>query len=250
MQALQAVEKFAQAWDLTLDGSKSVAWATSTQTRRQLRQQGLPVVLSARDLGGHVSLSRKRSNCSVAERAGKLVPVWPRLQGSLLLIGSRLRGLAKGPVRGLGGVLRSNALKGLNARKSGANPLVHLSLVEYPLADPGFYPLRSSVPDVVRYGEPATVALLASELLAVTDVSPSRRFQSCCRVATRPVCPGSQFCHQRDSLMHRVWCTALQEARDAAMGISSPAGAPASMPGRARLGSGPREPYSAQHGTA
>ena len=53
----------------------------------------------------------------------------------------------------------------LTCRKPGANPLTHLSLVEYPLADPGFFALRSSFLDLVRFGSRQDFCFVAQELL-------------------------------------------------------------------------------------
>ena len=179
VRALRAAEQFAVMWDLTLDRSKSVAWATSSLARKVLRQQGLPVVLATRDLGGHVSFCKKKSNFTLADRTKKLDAIWPRLQASSSPYRYKVRALwSSAWPKALYGasvtligrnhmqVLRSGALRGLNARRPGANPLLHLSLLEFPLADPGYFALRTSVQDLVRYGSSAQFAMVASEVLA------------------------------------------------------------------------------------
>ena len=73
---------------------------------------------------------------------------WPKA-----LYGASVTSLGRNHIQALG----SGALRGLNARRPGANPLLHLSLLEFLLADPGYFALRTSVQDVVRYGS-VTVA--------------------------------------------------------------------------------------------
>ena len=62
--------------------------------------------------------------------------------------------------------LRSAAMKGIQASKPGANPRVHLSLLEFPLADPELYALWSSLRDFCTHSSPslatATLSVLAS----------------------------------------------------------------------------------------
>ena len=138
-------------------GAKSTAWASCIKARKQLRDGGLPVVLASSDLGEHASSSRGRTNAVLTSRISALDEVWPRLAGSPSPYRAKINALqtAAWP-KALYGCstaqlgkshfqrLRTGAMRGLNVRKPGANALVHLSLVKYPVADPAFFALRQS----------------------------------------------------------------------------------------------------------
>ena len=59
--------------------------------------------------------------------------------GRMAEYGASILSLATKHVQGL----RSGAMRGIGAQKPGANPLLHLSCVEHPSADPGFSALLS-----------------------------------------------------------------------------------------------------------
>ena len=61
--------------------------------------------------------------------------------------------------------LRTGPLRGLNARKPATNPMLHLSLVEFPVADPAFFALRISFRDLIRHGSGECFASVADEIL-------------------------------------------------------------------------------------
>ena len=186
MQALQACESFAQVWDLALDRCKSFAWAVSPDDRRKLRLAGVPVVLAARDLGGHMTCCRRRSNFTLASRVTKLEPIWQRLQCSVspykhkvqaLVTAAWPRALYGAALAPLGRQhfqsMRSGAMRGLNARKPGANPWLHLGLVESPVSDPGFFALRSSFRDLLSFGARDSFVSQASEIVMSADLQGS-----------------------------------------------------------------------------
>ena len=183
VSALQAVDRFAGIWDLAVDPAKSAAWASSPEARKQLRASGLSVVLASRDLGGQASSTRGRSNAVITSRIASLDAVWPRLASSpspyrakvsalstavwpRALYGCSTAQLAKSHFQRL----RTGALRGLQAQKPGANPLIHLSLVEYPVADPAFFALRQCFHDLIRHGSREGMAPVAQELLSGATV--------------------------------------------------------------------------------
>ena len=97
-------ERFAKIWDLQIDASKTITWGTS-----------------------------KLAPYSAKVRALK-TSAWPK---ALYAVSTVQLG------RRVFQAMRSGAMKGLNARKPGANPLLHLSLVEYSVSDPAFFALQA-----------------------------------------------------------------------------------------------------------
>ena len=176
-----ATRQFAELWSLSLDTSKSAAWATSSSSkgRATLRAEGLHVVLAGRNLGGHVTMCRKRSNATTVARMQSLQSVWPRMAASpapyqqkirALVVGAWPKALYAATIVGVGSQhiqsLRSGAMKAIGARKPGANPLLHLSCIEHPTADPGYMALSVSFRELRMHGNADKFAALAADLLA------------------------------------------------------------------------------------
>ena len=59
---LELVEQYASLWDLTVDRKKTFGWSTCPETRRLLRTHGIRVLHQARELGGHLGISRKHKS--------------------------------------------------------------------------------------------------------------------------------------------------------------------------------------------
>ena len=84
LAAHRAVTAFAQAWDLPIDGEKTVVWCTSAKGRAALRRAGFSVTLDFRELGAHLSSSRRGTNFTQTDRIVALEDKWPRLEASLM----------------------------------------------------------------------------------------------------------------------------------------------------------------------
>ena len=179
LAAVARVEAFAQAWDLALDPGKMVLWASSAAERRHFRQQGRQVVHAARNLGGHQAFTRARTNDTIKQRLLTLDLLWPRLRSSLAPLNQKFRALvAAAWPKALHGIsstnlgatnfeqLRSGAIRGLGIGRPGMNPVLVLSLVEFPLCDPEFYALCASFRDVRAFAAPERLSALLAELLA------------------------------------------------------------------------------------
>ena len=150
--AQNMLDRFIEAVDLLVDAKKTYVWSISPAGRKLLRDQGLNVVLSAKNLGAHIQMSRKHTNASLMDRVHSLQPVWPRLRMSACRYHVKLRALtvAAWP-RALHAVtatqlsdaafhaLRTGAMKGLNVDVAGTNAWLHLGLVEHPMCDPLFW---------------------------------------------------------------------------------------------------------------
>ena len=157
----RAMMDFCAAWDIKLDASKTIFWASQAVHRRQLRQKGCEVVHHIRELGGQLQFTRAPSNNTLVTRLTSMDYLWPKLHASHSPYPAKVRALkvAAWP-RGLYGcsicqlgnqyitALRTAALRGLGSSKPGASAPIHLALVEHPQADPGFFLFRSSVVDI------------------------------------------------------------------------------------------------------
>ena len=211
---IQTAERFATLWDITIDHAKTIAWSTDKSSRKTLSAAGYPVTMSAaRDLGGQTSATTARTNSVLTARIASLDEVWPRLICSPAGYGAKIMALkvAAWPKALYGSSntqvgrqhfqrLRTGALQGLHCRKPGANPLLHLSMVEFSLADPGFFVLRQSFLDLLRYGSVESFAPVAQELLQGTS-----------ELETGQVAVLLARCHE----IGIVWDTAISMFRDA-----------------------------------
>ena len=160
--AYRGMQEFCAAWDIRLDASKTVFWATTAADRRHLRQLGHEVLHCARDLGGHLQFTRQATNSTITSRVVAMEDLWPKLQSSHAGYEAKAQGhcdrclapsllrrfylFARQQIYIL--ALRTAALRGLGLSKPGANPAVHLAMSEHPKADPGFVPCRASVLDL------------------------------------------------------------------------------------------------------
>lgn len=148
VRQLTLVEQFAAMLDLTIDRKKTFGWATCPAMRQHMRAHGIQVLHHARELGGHLGISRQYTNRTVAQRIADLGDFWVQLRASharykakvhMLRVVAWPRGLhavASAPVSDQTFLtLRRSAVKALGWQKPGVNPLVLLSLVE-PSVDP------------------------------------------------------------------------------------------------------------------
>ena len=150
VRQLALVEKFAALIDLTVDRKKTFGWATCPDLRKRMRDHGIQVLHHARELGGHLGISRQYTNRTVAQRIADLGDFWVQLRASHARYKAKVYMLrAVAWPRGLHAVasapigdqtwlaLRRSAVKALGWQKPGVNPVVLLSLVE-PVVDPQF----------------------------------------------------------------------------------------------------------------
>ena len=87
-------------------------------------------------------------------------------------------------------------MRGLNARKPGANPLLHLGMVEFPVSDPGFFALRSSFRDLISFGAQDSLCPLLVKSFPPLAFKVLVRLLCCWQDVMRLVWPGT--------LMHRL----------------------------------------------
>ena len=182
-QAHQAMLDFCAAWDVQLDESKTVFWATLPVDRRALRQKGLQVLHHTRELGGHLQFTRASSNSTLTARIQAMDEMWPRLASShspyrtkvrALIVAAWPRGLYGSSICTLGqryiSHLRTSALRGLGAAKPGASAPLHLALIEGPASDPGYVLFRSSVMDLRQHLHPGIAMSVLDHLASGTAI--------------------------------------------------------------------------------
>ena len=83
LQGYNDILSFTQDLQLPLDAAKSFFWATTAESRTQLRQGPLPVKLHARNLGGHISYSKISTNFTIVDRIRCCGDFWKLLCRSM-----------------------------------------------------------------------------------------------------------------------------------------------------------------------
>lgn len=139
--AFVQLQRFVDMLDLQLDHGKTYFWSTSAAIRSRLRQQGLQVKLSARDLGAHVVYSCQLSNKTLASRIEDLESFWVKLGSASGSFRDKVRVIrtAAWPRafhacaavvigRRFTEDLRTECMKALHLNKPGASPFLQLSL--------------------------------------------------------------------------------------------------------------------------
>ena len=163
---MQKVSQFCQQLDVTIDPKKSYCWSTFAVDRHALRKDGARVCSAQRDLGGHLSYSRRHTNFTIVQKIDSMKELWSRLARSQAPTAQKQKAIlvAAWPrcLHGVGTVsignqklqdLRIGAMKGLQANKKGASAIVHLSLCDDPRLDPGFFALLASLKSFRKYGD-------------------------------------------------------------------------------------------------
>lgn len=180
------LERFTHSLDLQLDHRKTHMWSTCSSTRKSLRTHGFKLIASGRNLGAHVQFSRQHTNKSLMERIQAVVSLWPKLKLSACAYHQKVRALtcAAWPkaLHGVAattvsmnafGTLRSGAMKGLKADKAGANPMVHLGLVEKPCTDPHAWAIMQTLRLARDCGRQSRVERVLAALAAGSEEFPA-----------------------------------------------------------------------------
>lgn len=160
VRQLELVEQFAGHLDLTVDRRKTFGWSTDPAVRQTLREHGITVLHHARELGGHMGVSRQYTNSTVTSRFKELADFWPKLKSSrakhhakvfMLRAVAWPRGLhaiASAPVgEATWNELRRRATGALSYHRPGVNGRILLGLVEAAV-DPQFLGLLWTCRDV------------------------------------------------------------------------------------------------------
>ena len=167
LDALEHLRNFVRLVDLDLDEDKLYSWSTSKAGRQEIRAQGGKVLLSCRDLGGHINYSKKNSMYTIKNRMIELTDFWTWLRRSQAPLSQKLRALCGVAwprcLHGIPGAsigiahfarLRASAMAALNFDNVGASSLIQFSLLCSPRFDPGYYACWSTLRTFRRIAEP------------------------------------------------------------------------------------------------
>ena len=186
-QGLDLMTQFCSLLDLQLDDAKTYFWANQADERAQARQNQQALQASCRDLGAHMEYGRKTTNHVLQARLAKMPRVWAALARSAApyrqkVYAIRTKGwpqaLSAGTSASLGEAhlrtLRTGACRGLRIHAPGISPMVHLSLVEHPMTDPGCHLLVSTVFTFRRHANHDKVSTLVDDILGDWQELPHR----------------------------------------------------------------------------
>ena len=180
------LERFTHALDLRLDHRKTHMWSTCAATRSDLRTQGYKLSTGGRNLGAHVQFSRQHTNKSLMDRIHSVTPLWPKLRMSACGYRQKVRALtcAAWPkaLHGIAatsvslaafGSLRSGAMKGLREDSAGANPFVHLGMLERPCTDPHAWAIIQTLRLARDCGQKDRVEQVLTEIVGGSEAFPA-----------------------------------------------------------------------------
>ena len=158
---LHELNRIMSALDLNLDPTKTFCWSTDAHERKILKDREQEVKMWARDLGGHVQYSRQATNSIITDRIKLFRDRWPAFARSHAPHRQKIKALKMvawpNALHGATSIhlgndhyeeLRTGAMRGLTLQAWGASPLIQLSLVEHPSADPAFHVLWHTVADI------------------------------------------------------------------------------------------------------
>lgn len=182
----RCLEEFTALLDLFLVRRTTHTWSISAEGRAQLRSQGFGLVGFSKNLGAHVQYTRQHTNKVLMDRVTGAQGLWTKLRYSASPYAQKVRALkcAAWP-RCLHAVaattvskvtfaaLRSGAMRGLKADVAGANPMVHLGLVEPPSTDPQFWSIMQSFRLARECGNAPRIESVLASLVDNPDALPS-----------------------------------------------------------------------------
>ena len=82
LDSLEITREFCTEFDIQLDESETICWATNASSREYTRLSGCRVVFDTRDLGGQLLFCRRHTSKVVRARVTGLADFWPRLARS------------------------------------------------------------------------------------------------------------------------------------------------------------------------
>ena len=182
----QCLEEFTLLLDLFLDSRKTHTWSVCAEGRSQMRSQGFGLVAFSKNLGAHVQYTRQHTNKVLMDRVQSTQSLWTKLRLSASPYPQKVRAIRSAAwPRCLHAVaattvskvtyaaLRSGALRGLKLDAAGANPMVHLSLVEAPGTDPQFWSILQTLKLARECGSPHRIESVLAALVGGPDLLPS-----------------------------------------------------------------------------
>ena len=182
-QGLTLMTQFCDLMDLQIDTAKTYFWSTQADDRHAARQAELPLLSSARRTTNHVLRARLNDVPRVWTALARS-PAPYRQKTHALRVKGWPQALSAGTSASLGPshlqALRTGACRGLKIHAPGISPLVHLSLIEHPMTDPGCNLLLQTVHTFRRHANHDQVNLIMET--ALRDWSELRHRPGPCHV--------------------------------------------------------------------
>lgn len=167
IQGFQGLQEFTALLDIPMDDDKSAVWSTGSGDRRDFRQEALPVAYHGRNLGGHLTYCKTITNYTIKSRIAKQTELWTWLTKSYapspqkvlaLIVVAWPRCLHGISINVLGAKhftkLRTKAVQCLGDHRKGTSPILHLSCIQNPKADPEFFAIWITIKHFRGYCNP------------------------------------------------------------------------------------------------
>ena len=167
IHALQGLIEFCDLMDLSIDQSKTYLWSTSPTGRKMILDSQNNRKFFARDLGGHMNYSKKRTNVTVQDKIREFSPFWTRLARSCAPVSQKERALKVSAwpniFYGVSTItlganhyqrLRSQCTRALNTNQTGANPDLQLACISPPMTDPEMYGVVNTIMAMRNHCDP------------------------------------------------------------------------------------------------
>ena len=167
IQGFQGLREFTTLLDIPMDDDKSAVWSTGSGDRRDFRQEALPVAYHGRNLGGHLTYCKTITNYTIKSRIAKQTELWTWLTKSYapspqkvlaLIVVAWPRCLHGISINVLGAKhftkLRTKAVQCLGDHRKGTSPILHLSCIQNPKADPEFFAIWITIKHFRGYSNP------------------------------------------------------------------------------------------------
>ena len=190
--------------ELPIDDKKTIFWSTDQAERQSLRSSEQPTAYWTRDLGGHVQYSRQLTNSVITGKITEFQPRWQSLAASKAGYRKKMHAIKSvawpNVLHGIASAfvgtthfdeLRTAALRSLGEHKPGVSPILHLSMVSHPSADPGFFAIWNTLLETRKY-------------LTCEAASPILN-DACRSFKTRPRPGPVNLLQQRMTQLHWAW---------------------------------------------
>eukprot|EP00435_Cladocopium_sp_Y103_P023516 s1323_g5.t1 len=164
IRSTQTLEQALDLLDLQVDKAKTYLWSTEGSFRKIFLQHGYNVKTAARDVGAHVQYNRVATNFTITQKIDSFKDRWKSLALSPAVYDQKLRAAKvvawPNMMHGIASAhlgdpwyedMRTALMRSLGEHKPGCSPPIHLSLCEFPSADPGFYALWTTVTQCRHY---------------------------------------------------------------------------------------------------
>lgn len=181
LTSVQKLEEILELLDLQVDKKKTYLWSTDGSFRKLFIQHGHHVKTAARDIGAHIQYTRQATNFTITQKISLFSDRWKSLALSPAPYEQKLRAAkAVAWPNMLHGItsahlgdpwyedMRTGLVRALGEHKPGCSPLIHLSLVEHPSADPGYHAVWTSITQCRQYMTPEQCIPQWSKLAAAT----------------------------------------------------------------------------------